>query len=165
MFIFSFKASSVKILCLLCACLIGGALVIALMPEAGYAVNVNKLAVHSSLDDISVKSAKGRTQYLEALGFEIEEKPHAVSSSTVPKTFDASLEQYNLIQRSQGFDLTKYKGKDVKSYTYKVTNLPDGTKLGDDTVLATLIIYKNKVIGADICCEETGQVSEIIKTA
>ena len=165
MFVFSFKASSVKILCLLCVCLIGGALVIALMPEAGYAVNVNKLSVHSSLDDISVKNAEGRKQYLETLGFKINEKPHSVSSSTVPKTFDASLEQYNLIQKSQGFDLENYKGKKVNSYTYTVTSLPDGTNFGDDEILATLIIYKNKVIAADICSKATGQVSGVIRSA
>ena len=165
MFVFSFKASSVKIMCVLCACLIVGALVIALMPEAGYAVNVNKVSAHSDLSKISVKNDSGRIQYLESLGFSIRDGSCVTSSALIPKTFDAATEQYNKLQKQQGFDLEKYKDKKVTSYTYQVTTLPDGTSVDDKNVLATLIIYKNKVIAADICCEQTGTVSGIITSA
>lgn len=165
MFIFSFKASSVKILSALFICIAVGAFVVSLMPEAGYAVNVNKIPLHDTLSDISVKTSKGRIEYLETLGFAVEEKTLSSASVTVPETFDAATEKYNVIQKMQGFDLENYKGKKVNSYTYTVTSLPDGTNFGNDEILATLIIYKNKVIAADICSKSTGQVSGIIRTA
>ena len=107
MFVFSFKASSVKIMCLLCVCLIIGAAVIALMPTAGYAVNVNKLQVQDTLEKIDVKNNKGRLKYFDALGFAVEEKPCIQKTEIVPKVFDASMENYNDIQKMQGFDLIK----------------------------------------------------------
>ena len=165
MFVYSFKASTFKILCVLCVCIMAGALVVALMPEAGYAVNVNKVSVHSELDQIPVKSEKGRIEYLKALGFTVEEKPSKVSNVKIPQTFDAATEQYNNIQKMQGFDLEKYKGKTVNSYSYVVKNLPDNTNIGNEEIIATLIIYKNKVIGADISCSNLGTVSGIIRSA
>ena len=163
MFVFSFKASSVKIMCLLCACLIIGAAVIALMPNAGYAVNVNKLQVQDTLEKINVKDNKGRLKYFDALGFEVEEKPCIQKEENVPQVFDAAMENYNGIQKMQGFDLTGYKGKKVKSYTYRVKSLPDGTRFGDNELLATLVVYKKKVIAADLCCEETGETGCLVK--
>lgn len=165
MFVFSFKASSVKILCALCLCIAAGAFVISLMPEAGYAVNVNKTEVSSELDKINVKSKDGRSDYLEALGFGVDNKNESKVSTTVPETFDAATEQYNNMQKMQGFDLEKYKGKKVDSYTYGVTSFPDGTKIGDRKYLVTLIVHNGKVIAADMCCEETGEVMGVIKTA
>ena len=44
-------------------------------------------------------------------------------------------------------NLEKYKNKDVTRYTYEITNYPDY----DGKVLANIIVYKNKVIGGDIC--------------
>jgi len=163
MFVFSFKASSIKIMCVLCACLIIGAAVIALMPEAGYAVNVNKLVVQDTLEKISVKSEKGRLEYIKALGFGVDEKSVSVKSSTVPDVFDAATEQYNALQKMQGFDLEKYKGKKVNSYTYEVSSFPDGTKTGSADFLVTLVIYKNKVVAADLCSMETGEVSAAVR--
>ena len=43
--------------------------------------------------------------------------------------------------------MTKYLKKDVNRYTYKITNYPDYT--GD--VYANILVYKNKVIGGDVC--------------
>ena len=55
--------------------------------------------------------------------------------------------QYNDLQLAQGFDLTPYRGKAVKRYTYEVYNYPD-LPTG---VVANLLIYKDKVIGGDVC--------------
>ena len=54
--------------------------------------------------------------------------------------------RYNDLQKSQGSDLTKYAGKTVIRYVYRVNNYPDATEPVYDTVL----VYKNKIIGGDI---------------
>jgi hypothetical protein len=57
------------------------------------------------------------------------------------------MKTYNEVQKQQGLDLEKYKGKDVIRYTYEITNYPGE----EGKVLANLIVYKNRVIGGDIC--------------
>ena len=55
-------------------------------------------------------------------------------------------ERYNNLQKSQGYDLTQYAGKNVMRYVYKVNNFPGAT----DPVYATVLVYKGQVIGGDI---------------
>ena len=61
-------------------------------------------------------------------------------------------ERYNDLQRSQGFDLSAYAGKNVRRYVYEIKNYPDSS----DTYYATLFIYKNAVIGGDVCSSAQG---------
>lgn len=79
-------------------------------------------------------------------------EPNATEEETVkiPKNFDKVLASYNNIQLHQGLDLTKYAGKEVSRFTYKVTNYPDYS--GD--VWANVIVYRDRVIGGDICSSD-----------
>ena len=52
----------------------------------------------------------------------------------------------NELQKSAGYDLSQYAGKTVMRYVYKVNNFPGAT----EPVYATLLVYKNQVIGGDI---------------
>lgn len=65
----------------------------------------------------------------------------------IPQTFGDVYQNYNEIQTSQGFDLSKFKGKQVSRFTYSVLNYP-GQK---EYIRANLLIYKNQVIGGDVC--------------
>ena len=44
------------------------------------------------------------------------------------------------------FDLTQYAGKTATRYVYEIENYPNAS----DPVYATLLVYKDQVIGADI---------------
>ena len=66
--------------------------------------------------------------------------------TVLPQQFDDTFIAYNAIQLQQGCDLTKYAGKEVTVYTLPVTNYPDY----GGNVLATIIVYRGKVIGGDI---------------
>ena len=44
------------------------------------------------------------------------------------------------------FDLSQFAGKKVMRYVYKINNFPGST----EPVYATLLIYKNQVIGGDV---------------
>ena len=65
----------------------------------------------------------------------------------MPAEFDSVMIEYNELQKSQGLDLSKYRRRDVTRYTYKVKNYPKY----DGTVYATILVYRNKVVGGDIC--------------
>ena len=70
----------------------------------------------------------------------------------IPTEPSEVFERYNDLQRSQGFDLSAYAGKNVRRYVYEIKNYPDSS----DTYYATLFIYKNAVIGGDVCSSAQG---------
>ena len=72
-FVFSFKASSAKLIAALCICAICLALVISVLPEGGSSLNVNKSEISGVLSKIDVKNEKGRLEFLSALGYTAED--------------------------------------------------------------------------------------------
>lgn len=94
-----------------------------------------------------VKSNEDRIKFLRHFGWEITPEPTETVTVTIPESFDEIFTGYNTLQKNQGLDLTKYKGKSVTRYTYSVTNYKEHN--GD--VFATLLVYKGRVIGGDIC--------------
>ena len=83
-------------------------------------------------------------QYLKSFGYEIEligEK-----QVNIPKNFSDGLKEYNKLQKSQGFNLQKYKGKECIQKQYYVTS----KKISPEKYIANLITYKNKLIGGDL---------------
>lgn len=85
--------------------------------------------------------------FYSSYGFTLSEK--LISSETVilPHDLTPVYENYNKIQKKAGLDITPYLSKKVKRYTYEVTNFPFPT---EQKVLANALIYKNKIIAADI---------------
>lgn len=98
----------------------------------------------------TAKTEEERAAYLAAFGWELSPQIVAIKEIVIPKPLDAVFEQYNVIQKAQGFDLTKFEGKRVKSYTYEVINYPGQTA----EVQATILVYKDKVIAGDVCSIE-----------
>lgn len=165
MFVFSFKASSVKLICVICVCVIAAVGVIAFLPSKGAYLNVNKIETPKELSSIDVRGEEGRLEYLSALGYAVSQSASEKTTEKIPEVFDASLESYNELQRSQGFDLKRFCGKKVTGYTYELTSLPDGRDMGSSKHLATIVVYKNKVVAADVCCPDNGSIYPLIKPA
>lgn len=94
----------------------------------------------------NVKTNEDRVAYLESYGWQVDPETIAVEELLIPEEFDDSYTDYLALQESQGFDLTEYRGKRVKRYTYEITNYPTG----ETGVQAALLIYKNTVVGGDV---------------
>ena len=94
----------------------------------------------------AVSNNDARVQFLKDFGWEISTSPTESSQVRIPKEQSAVYERYNALQKSQGYDLGQYAGKTVMRYVYKVNNFPGAT----EPVYATLLVYKNKIIGGDI---------------
>ena len=94
----------------------------------------------------SMATNDGRVQFLAALGWEISSSPTESGQVRIPQEQNDVFSRYNELQKTAGYDLSQYAGKTVMRYVYKVNNFPDATK----PVYATLLIYKNQVIGGDI---------------
>lgn len=94
----------------------------------------------------TVSSNDARVQFLTDLGWEVATSPVESSQVKIPAQSSDLFERYNALQKSQGYDLSQYAGKKVMRYVYKVNNYPGAT----EPVYATLLVYKNQVIGGDI---------------
>ena len=87
-----------------------------------------------------------RVKFLTDLGWEVTASPAEASEVKIPRSSDEVFDRYNELQKSQGYDLTKYAGKKVMRYVYQITNFPDAK----EPVYATVLVYKDKIIGGDI---------------
>ncbi|MBE6871369.1 MAG: DUF4830 domain-containing protein [Ruminococcaceae bacterium] len=141
MLIKAIKVTKAKVFALFAAVIvIAGAIILAVPPAFAEA----------SGDGISYKKIKtneDRVEFLKAFGWEVDIQPAEVVETVIPEEFPAVFERYNEIQKAQGLDLTKYKGKTVKRWTYRVTNYPDA----QGEVHANVIVYKDRIIAGDIC--------------
>ena len=87
-----------------------------------------------------------RVKFLTDLGWEVTPSPAESSQVKIPRDEDPVFQRYNELQKSQGYDLSKYAGKQVMRYVYQVGNYP-GAK---EPVYATVLVYKDQIIGGDI---------------
>ena len=93
----------------------------------------------------AVKSEKARVAYLASCGWTVESPAMKEETVLIPKSFSPVFEEYNELQKQQGFDLSRYCGKEVNLYTYKVQD----SKVGEN-VLASLYVYNGSVVGGDV---------------
>ncbi len=93
----------------------------------------------------SAKSEKARVAYLADCGWTVESPALKEETVLIPKSFSPVFEEYNELQKKQGFDLSRYAGKEVTMYTYKVAR----SNLGDN-VLAVIYVSGGSVIGGDV---------------
>jgi hypothetical protein len=84
-------------------------------------------------------------EYLSGFGWEISGEPSSVRNVGIPEHFSEAYEDYNELQRSQGFDLSQYRGKSAVMYTFKILNHPAQTN-----VFANVLVFNGKVIGGDV---------------
>ena len=100
----------------------------------------------------SVSTNDGRIQFLKELGWDVSPSPVQSSQVRIPEDTSEAFDRYNTLQKSQGYDLSSYAGKNVMRYVYQVNNYP-GAK---NPVYATLLVYKNQIIGGDVTDTGTG---------
>ena len=151
MFIYSMRASTIKFFGVICIALVGLIALIAVVPS--YVSSNGTLEVGiSDLESKSynydkMKSADDVAAFLAQFGWSVNTSSVEKKEVTLPSEFDKVFAGYNEIQRAQGLDLSKYKNKKITRYTFEVSNY-NGY---DGKVLANVLVYRNKVIGGDIC--------------
>lgn len=89
-----------------------------------------------------IKDKTDQVEYLESLGYTVDQGSRTSKMVTIPKTFDDVYLTYNTMQQECGFDLLNYTGKKVEIVTYMVTNYPT-----EDEVLVDLLLYQDSLIG------------------
>ena len=155
MFVYSFKASTVRILGVVCVALVGIIALVAFVPTYITAGNVDVPTGQVSNQSVSISYDKIKTEqdvinFLAQFGWQVEGKAIEVKTVSVPDEFDKIYAGYNQLQLAQGLDLTRYKGKMLTRYTFKITNYEGH----DGTVYANVLVYRKKVVGGDVCSAE-----------
>ena len=94
----------------------------------------------------SVSSNDGRVKFLTDFGWDVTTSPTQSSQVKIPEEESDVFSRYNALQKSQGYDLSKFAGKSVMRYVFQINNYPGATQ----PVYATLLVYKNQIIGGDV---------------
>lgn len=107
---------------------------------------------NSRLKDLNADFSQetAREFYLNTNGWDVD----LVSEQkiTIPTEFSQTYEEYNVLQKSMGFDLRQFMGKRATLYTYAVNNYDE--TFGD--VRASLIVCDKEIIAADLYLYEQG---------
>lgn len=143
MFVYAIRSATIKFVCAIALSLTLVIAIVCLIPtysesEATPAAEISYGRIYENSD---------RLNFISQFGWEVTEEPTETVEVVVPENFDTVYLGYNEMQKEQGLNLAKYKGKTVTRYTYKVTNYPDY----EGTVYVSLLVYKNKIVGGDVC--------------
>lgn len=144
MFVISMKSEKLKKYLIIAVAsiltVIGG--IISVSTDASPAAKVGGVNMRAS-------TAQERTAFFSQFGYIISDDPLEVKEVVIPTEFDETYEEYNTLQKSQGLDLSKYKGKRVKLWSYAVKNYP-GYENTDGTIRGNILVYEGIVVGGDI---------------
>ena len=91
-------------------------------------------------------SNDARVKFLKDFGWEVTTSPTESGRVKIPEEKSEVFDRYNALQKSQGYDLSKYAGKTVMRYVYQINNYPGAA----EPVYATLLVHKNDIIGGDV---------------
>lgn len=116
--------------------------------------------VHAYSDDVvKLDTEVLRQDFIKDLGWSVDSEYDESSVIKIPTEFGDVYEQYNELQKQQGFNLEKYKGKTAEIYSYKIKNYP-----GDrQNVYINLLVFEGKLIGGDVSCNELDGFMQGIK--
>ncbi len=149
MFIYSVRASTLKFCgTLVLGVLLVSALVIFLPPatEPGAVITGGEISYEG------IEGYPEMVEFLHRFGWEAEQNPEDDRKVIIPENFGKTFAEYNRLQQSQGLDLQNYAGKEVRKVVFALKNY----KGAQGKVLATLFVYRERIVGGDISSADPG---------
>ena len=139
MFVLTAKLSKTKLIAAGIALLAAILLIVLLVGTGGERKPDESAPIGNTNDD--------RVAYLATFGWSVNAEPTETQKVKIPDTAENKVfARYNDLQKSQGFDLTDYAGKEVMRYVYEILNYPDASA----PVYASVLVCDGRVIGGDI---------------
>ena len=146
MFITTIRSNTIKFICItVLSVLVVAALVIFVPTYESAAASTDSISYQK------VYSNSDRIDFISQFGWTVNQTPIEEVEVTSPSEFDSVYVGYNDIQKAQGLNLSKYKGKEVVRYTYQVTKYEDY----EGVVYINLLVYRNKIVGGDVCSADS----------
>ena len=93
------------------------------------------------------KTNAQRVSFIKSLGLMPDDNNAQSKQTDIPVRFSDVYENYNLLQKQAGYDLSEYKGVSVTVYTYPVGRIRDKSS---DEYYVHLMVYNGRIIGGDI---------------
>ena len=137
MFIYSVRASTVRFFGIIALCLLLTLGVV--LSAAGERTVMTSAGVE--IDYSGIRTKEERLAFMEKFGVSVDPDSETSEQFRMPPDFDRVIAGYNELQRRQGLDLSKYKGKRVIRYTYKLS--------GEDAY-ANLFVHRGKIVACDV---------------
>jgi hypothetical protein len=100
---------------------------------------------------VTANSVEDVASFIRSYGWEIRDNPDEIKEITIPAEFSGVYENYNEIQKRQGFDLSKYRTETVTRYTFSVLNFTDKDGKLVNGVYINVLVFDGTIIGGDIC--------------
>ena len=158
MFIFSIRSSTLKFCSILLAGVLSVVALVFLLPDAPTADAPEARSAAVTFDGI--RTYGDMASFIAQFGWEVKKEPASDVSITVPENFSQTFAGYARMQKEQGLDLAELTGKTVRRVSFEVTNYPDA----EETALATVFIYRERVVGADLSsADPRGFVLPLVK--
>ena len=114
-----------------------------------FAVNREAPVVNDGAISLKASTQQERLAFFSQFGWDVDEDPVKVEEVVIPTEFNEVYAKYNQLQIKQNFDLTKYAGKTVKKWTYRIKNYP-GYGTDSDFIHANILVCEGAVIGGDV---------------
>ena len=147
MFIYSFHANTIKFFAVVCLSHTALIALIAFVPNYVTNDEYTAVGVNATYNYEKIKSNEDRINFAKQFGWDVDPQALNEQEVQIPKEFDKIFSAYNEIQRRQGLDLSSFKKKSVMRYTYAIKNYPNY----DGEVYINILVYRNTVIGGDVC--------------
>lgn len=157
MFIWSIRASTIKLAAVVGAAAVALGVIVVAAPNYEVKTTAAIAASKSEYRYDKIKTNDDRVSFLKQFGWETDGNVVEEVTMKIPREFDKIMTSYNEIQKRSGLDLSKYRGREVTRYTYVINNYPSY----DGRVNANIIVYNGRVIGGDI---SSSDVSGFIST-
>lgn len=140
------KNARLTVFCLIGVLLLTGTCALALRSGAP-----DTVVIHGEKVALTAKNEADVERFLKACGYETPELifQHEI---IIPKHWNNTYTDYNELQRSQGFDLTPYKGKDATELNYFVS----------DAQSITVLLSEEKIIAAHIASCDGSELEIVI---
>ncbi len=138
MFVITTKVSKTKLAAIV-------TLLIAVLVLAAIAAAA-KTGTPEAADARNGESNEARVAYVTQQGWQVNAEPVQTQSIKIPAEDSEVFRRYNELQKSQGFDLTQYAGRQATRYVYEVLNVEDA----EGPVYATIFVLDGKIVGGDV---------------
>lgn len=93
-------------------------------------------------------------KFIESYGWKPDVSSVEIEEFALPEVFDTIYKKYNQYQKDVGLDISPYKGKLVKRYTFKINNYKNPEKYKNQQVYADVLVYNKKIIAGDLKTNE-----------
>lgn len=120
-----------------------------------------KTGTPEAADARNGETNEARVAYVTQQGWQVNAEPVQTQSVKIPTADTEVFRRYNELQKSQGFDLTQYAGRQATRYVYEVLNAPEA----NGPVYATIFVLDGRIVGGDVTdTAPEGKMQGVVKS-